>query len=76
LGREKNRVNDMDHAVGCFDIGDDDLHGVVQEDLSILDRDGDILAKNCRGAGQGDYVGSHDLVRVTTSAAMTLPETT
>ena len=53
----------MDHTVGGFDIGDDDLHGVVQEDLAILDRDGDILAKNCRGAGEGDHIRSHDLAR-------------
>ena len=63
LRREKNRVNYMDHTVRGFDVSDDDLHGVVQEDLAILDCDGDILAKNCRGAGEGDHVRSHDLAR-------------
>ena len=61
LRREENRVNYMDHAVRGFDVSDDDLHGVVQEDLAILDGDGDILAKHGGGAGQGDHIRSHDL---------------
>ena len=65
LRREKNRVNYMDHTVRGFDVRDDDLYGVVQEDLAILDGDGDILAKHGGGA-----------VRPTTSAAMPLPEPT
>lgn len=63
LRREKNRVNYMDHTVRGFNVRDDDLHGVVQEDLAILDGDGNILAENCRGAGEGDHIRSHDLAR-------------
>ena len=47
LGREKNRVNYMDHTVRGFNIGDDDFRGVIQEDLAIFDCDSDILAKQC-----------------------------
>ena len=45
MRREKNRVNYVDHTIGGFDIGNDDLHGVIQENIAILDSDGDILAK-------------------------------
>ena len=44
LRREKNRVNYVDHTVGRFDVGNNDFHGVVQEDFAILYGDGDILA--------------------------------
>ncbi len=54
----------MDDAVAGLDVGDDDLHGFVQEDVAVFDRDGDRIA----GEGgfsalaiEGDYIGSHDL---------------
>src|SRR5512143_1110245 len=53
----------MDHTVGGFDVGDNDLDGIVQVDLAILDSDFDILAQHSRGAGQVDHVRSHDLAR-------------
>ena len=42
LMREENRVNYMDHTVGGFGVSDDDLYGVVQEDLAILYLDGKV----------------------------------
>ena len=65
MRREENRVNDVDHTIGSFHIGDDDLYRIVQIYTAILDGDGDVLAQN-RGA----------LVRLTTSDAITLPDTT
>ena len=61
LGREKNRVNYMDDTVRGFDVRDDNLHGVVQEDLAILDGDCDILTKNGWGFGKFDHISSHNL---------------
>ena len=61
LRREENRVNYMDYTVGCFDVSNDDLYGVVQEDLAILDCDCDILTKNGWGFGEFDYISSHNL---------------
>ena len=44
LRREKNRVNDVDNTVGCFDICNNDLYSIVQVDFAILYGNGDILA--------------------------------
>ena len=63
MRREKNRVNYVDDTIGGFDVSNDDLHGVVQENLAILDSDGDILAKYSGGAGKNDYIRGHDLAR-------------
>ena len=40
----------MDHTIGGFGVSDDDLYGVVQEDLAILYLDGKVLAKHDEGA--------------------------
>lgn len=34
---QKHRVNHVDDAIACFDVGDNHLHGVVQEDVAVLD---------------------------------------
>ena len=53
----------MDDTIGGFDVSNDDLHGVVQEHIAILDSDGDILAKYSGRAGKSNYIRSHDLAR-------------
>ena len=58
LRRQENRVNHMDYTVRGFNVRDDDFNGVVQEDLAILDGDGDIFAKHGRGAGQSNHIRS------------------
>jgi hypothetical protein len=52
LSRQENDVNDVDDTIRCFNVSDDYLHGVVQEDLAIFDGDGDICAKHGGGSGQ------------------------
>ena len=39
--RQDDLVDDVDDAVGGHDVGGDDLGGVVEVDLAVLDRDRD-----------------------------------
>ena len=64
-GGQKHSIDHVDHAIGSLDVSNDDLHRVIQEDLSVLDFDGHIQAIGVVTEGS-----------VTTSAAMALPATT
>jgi len=51
-------VND---TIRGFNVSDDNMHSIVQEDLAIFHGDGHIFAQYGFGAGQLDHIGSHDL---------------
>src|SRR5512134_564169 len=50
----------MDYTVGCFDIGNDHLDVIVQQDLAVLYPDVDVLAQGSRGFGQSGHIGGQD----------------
>ena len=60
---QQNRIDHMDDAVGGHDVGDDDLHSLVQINIAHVDFDGNLLLS------QGGI--DHLTIHATTSAAMT-----
>lgn len=58
--REKNRVNDMNYTIGCLNVGDDDLDGVVEVNDAILDGHIEIFTQQGGGTGEVDHVSRQD----------------
>ena len=58
--RQEHCIDNVDHAVGSLNVGDDDL-GFVDVHIAHVNLDGDVLAKHRGGAGEGGYICSHDL---------------
>ena len=57
--RQEDGIDDVHHAIVGHDVGDGDL-GVVDEDAVVVDGDGDVFAKECRGGGAiGEVSGQH-----------------
>jgi len=44
LLRQQDRIDHVDHAVGCFDVGDDHLHCIIQIHIAVFDGDLYLLA--------------------------------
>ena len=61
--RKDYAVDNVNDTVRSFNVSNDDLHSLVQEDLAIFYADGHIFAQNCLGASQLDHIGSHDFAR-------------
>ena len=56
----------MDDTIGSFNVSDDDVDAVIQDDLVAIDLDRDGLTFQCGPSGlsvQANHVGSHDLAR-------------
>ena len=51
----------MDRAVGGGDVGLDDFDVAVEENLAVLDGDGDFLAVDSLGAAELDDIGGLDV---------------